>query len=122
MASSPLDFLLHLQEGHLTCRELGHAWRKLPLTRHRAYGYVRRLKCRECGTGRVDHLGMRGDVLDRYYEWPDGYRAPHGASKWGLSREDFSREAMRREGLDVQLPGWEVMEAELRKAAEVATR
>lgn len=113
VAENPLDFINDLDDDHLQCRELGHLWRKHPLTRDRIVGYVRRLACINCRTVRVDHIGHTGVLLDRYYEWPDGYRAPTGAAKWGLSRMDFRREAIRREGFPVQAPPWEDLEREL---------
>ncbi len=111
MLISPLDFVRAIDESSLTCRELGHTWRRLSTTRQ-PLGYRRELKCQSCGTRRTELIDKRGMIINRQYHYTEGYLLP-GGSRWGLSRSDYRREVLRREGLEVTPAAWEGLEEEL---------
>lgn len=56
------------------CKTLGHAWEVIPTRQKRGYKNILQLRCVNCGTERFDALDWRGELLYRYYEYPEGYK------------------------------------------------
>lgn len=59
------------------CRSIGHAWAVDQAERApRGLVFTRRLvvHCNRCQMQRVDSLTSRGDVIQRQYRQPEGYR------------------------------------------------
>jgi len=64
------------------CRTLRHPWRVVDVTDDvdddfsKVLGKSRllRLRCRSCATIRIDRVGADGDLIERNYEYPRGYR------------------------------------------------
>lgn len=67
-------------EAFLLCRDLMHAWTEDEVTKKRANGtvgsVVRVLSCTRCNTTRIDSFNYRGELLNRSYRQPKGYRLP----------------------------------------------
>src|SRR5688500_8404333 len=64
--------LSELDEKHLACRDLRHAWTPEAYWKGN-FGFVhRRLKCSRCKTVRLDR--WEGGDVKRQYQYPDGYR------------------------------------------------
>ena len=94
--SGELDAWVHeLPDKLLHCRELGHNWRPLTVSRHESGGYDRRLRCPSCRTVRVQILTTRGHVMSNRYVYPDGYLAK-GAGAQQANRDAFRVEAIER--------------------------
>lgn len=92
----PAIAIANLTEQILQCRELGHQWRHLHFQRSPNWGIQRVLKC-PCGTERKDTLNTWGRVAQRQYTYPQGYQM-RGTQEYGVNRETFRREVLRRAG------------------------
>ena len=106
---NPRSWLDGLKDAWLTCRELNHVWRVQGDEWTRAAdgpGWVRTLKCANCRAERTDRVDRYGEVVQRRYDYPQGYQAKGIRSWGGLGKTAFRREVMRRAGLDqVVKPG-----------------
>jgi hypothetical protein len=65
-------------DDYAVCRTWGHAWdpgwepssiTPGPVWRNRLSA-----RCTRCTTERIDAIGALGDVMQRHYNYPDGYR------------------------------------------------
>jgi hypothetical protein len=90
------------------CREFGHAMRPT----HRdyigkasgsAFTLLKKLKCRSCGTRRIDeYSSVTRDLIRRAYEYPDGYllvgmtMSRHDMRSWNMERYLAERVAVER--------------------------
>lgn len=85
---------------YVRCRELGHAWREAARpARVGVAEVVRVLRCAECGMGRHDLLSVRGVLVSRRYEPPQGYRIPDWPGYTRPRAADFRVEVLRRAGV-----------------------
>jgi hypothetical protein len=63
-------------EAFIRCRTLGHSWDPIPVTQRPQFGVAYDLRCEHCLTYRRDIVSPHsGEVLRRWYQYPDGYRA-----------------------------------------------
>jgi len=86
-----------LSNKQLHCRELGHEWRHHTATYDpREQIFDRSLRCRNCGTVRVQVLNSHGHVLRNGYRYTEGYLASKVLNKDGLTRDVFRLEALTR--------------------------
>jgi hypothetical protein len=86
-----------LSDKQLHCRELGHEWRHHTAEYDpKAQIFDRALRCRNCGTVRVQVLNRHGHVLRNGYKYTDGYLATKVMNREGLSRDVFRLEALTR--------------------------
>jgi hypothetical protein len=83
---------------YLECREDGHSWKRqhkhwLSEGSGKNRIYVKRMKCRECGSLRVDERDWRFEFVRRTYTYPDGYlvRGVHvthdEVCRWEIQRQ-----------------------------------
>ena len=89
-----------LKDDHLTCRDLGHAWR---MDSYRSVGddgaryYLRVLVCRVCKTHREEEVARDGELLKRRYRYRKGYQFEKGVvGVGGLPKFHFRSEWLRR--------------------------
>lgn len=89
-----------LSADHLTCRDLGHAWRIDAYRSHNDAGektFVRTLICRVCKTIREEQVATDGELLKRRYSYRSGYQFPKGvAGHGGLPKFHFRSEWLKR--------------------------
>jgi hypothetical protein len=87
------------EDRWLICRDIGHSWKPGALHKTAEHIYFRReLACRNCKTVRTDVYSLWGSrVGSPTYRYPDGYQLS-GLRDWGVSRDDFRREVMKRAG------------------------
>lgn len=78
------------------CRDWGHAWRPWRTEDYPDGSEDRTLKCRSCGTLRIEYLSARG-LRDRSprYEYPDGYLL--GIGRLDPEAKAIIRHAMREQ-------------------------
>jgi hypothetical protein len=86
-----------METEYLRCRRDGHAWDEFTdATKPRAqFGYRLSLRCDRCTTTRHDIISIVGDVVQRHYEYPDGYQLAGTPGQAG--RQPASRAEVRRE-------------------------
>jgi len=90
-------FAHSLSDKQLHCRELGHEWRHHTATYDpKARLFDRNLRCRNCGTVRVQVLNQHGHVIRNGYKYTEGYLATKVMNREGLSRDVFRLEALTR--------------------------
>lgn len=65
------------QIEYVTCKTIGHAWdhNPNPSRRGSSYKHVLAFRCTRCGTERIDGLDWKGDIIFRYYVYPENYRS-----------------------------------------------
>lgn len=67
-------------DDFVVCRSIGHAWDEVPDDRqrtdpfHMVWTYRICLRCVRCTTKRYDGINAQGDVGQREYRYPDGYK------------------------------------------------
>ena len=86
-------WLQELDHNMLLCRDLGHQWRYLTAART-STGYVRRLRCTNCGTEKEQKLDRKADLVSTRYSHTTGYLAPRGTS--APSRSEVRRLSVTR--------------------------
>lgn len=74
------------------CRTFGHDWEEWYTTRIPEFGYYEPSYCPRCTTERLFQVNMMGEVLNRRYVYPEGYKLA-----FKLTRADL-RKALRAEG------------------------
>lgn len=89
--------LAGMDEDHLLCRDLGHAWRPhqaqwVPQRRQ----FVETLRCTRCKGERARLLGEHGELLANRYTYADGYLM-HGLGR--LTGD--GRNMLRLAGLEI---------------------
>jgi hypothetical protein len=57
-----------------TCRAIKHSWDAVGANKESRWGYLVMLRCDRCGTIRNDIQNAHGELIHRYYQYPDGYR------------------------------------------------
>lgn len=68
------------------CRIFGHQWDPISgTTKRHTWGYPVYLRCARCGTERKDNYDIHGHLIQRTYEYPEGYKAAGEA----LSRDQI---------------------------------
>jgi len=72
---SAAEALEQMSEDSVTCRDLAHAWKPWRAARIDG-GYERTLRCRTCGSERIELLDSRGGLVKRRYAYAEGYRVP----------------------------------------------
>lgn len=91
----------HLSASYIQCRDFGHSWRpysaRLDAEMH---CYVQELRCSRCTTIRARMIGLRGQLLDSHYDYPEGYTLPKGMGR--LSGDD--RDGIRYRSIVRLLP------------------
>lgn len=89
------QWVAHLKQSWLLCRELGHTWK--PFTARfviEQRAYERSLRCSRCATERREVLDSSGHKVSSQYVHPDGYLHK------GLGRiTGEGRDALRLESL-----------------------
>lgn len=65
-----------LDDTFVKCRSYGHGWDEFaPVDMDRpVYGWRLSLRCVRCATERHDNIDFKGQVMGRYYRYPDGYQ------------------------------------------------
>jgi hypothetical protein len=64
-----------LYDEFLLCRALHHLWDTNPnFELNTSYNYILPLRCTRCTTERYDILNAVGDLITRYYRYPEKYR------------------------------------------------
>jgi hypothetical protein len=77
MAEELIDDLKNYHEAYLICRDLGHAWseNQAVKSRHKKTNViVRVLNCPRCTKVRIDYYSSKGELVDREYRDPSGYK------------------------------------------------
>lgn len=84
-----------LPESFLTCRDIGHRWRKWAAKQATDFpGYIRELRCTRCKTKRRQELNANFHILSSTYQHAEGYLHK------GLGRVDGDgRDALRGESM-----------------------
>jgi len=73
------EWVTHLSEEYLECRDLGHAWRSWSARHHKRERYYERvIRCTRCESERVQYLSQHGVVEGGHYRYAKGYLMPHG--------------------------------------------
>jgi len=73
------DWMTHLPQEFVTCRDLGHSWVPYRAWRDsKEREYVQVLRCSSCRTERHRRIDYRGNRSGNSYEYPDDYTAPAG--------------------------------------------
>lgn len=67
------DAMDQMSDEAMVCRDISHSWRSHVVLRIKG-GYERQLRCSSCGTLRIETLNSKGGLIDRYYEYAEGYR------------------------------------------------
>ena len=71
------------------CNTFGHAWFDYDNSDWRpSFGFALVLRCERCGTERRDAIGNAGQVIQRHYDHPEGYRYEAGTRP---TRAEFRR-------------------------------
>lgn len=96
VTTNPAD----IHDQYLLCRTIGHSWDDNPTSDFKAgFSWVIALRCTRCTMERFDYLNTSGEVLNRYYRAPLGYRTVRA------TRLSMRAEMMRRHLLAIRLNG-----------------
>lgn len=63
-----------VQIAYDTCRTIGHAWFPVAVTHEVLFGTPMQFHCERCDMERVDIINNRGDLGQRRYIAPPGYK------------------------------------------------
>lgn len=81
-----------LQDTFVWCRTYGHSWDEFhPDRTPHTFKHYTALRCTRCATKRFDYEGALGEIIDRGYEYPEGYKLAGT-----LTRAQFRMEIRRR--------------------------
>lgn len=88
-----LEGINELSDQIVICRTLGHSWDENPnaeLDTMFPSEWVFALRCTRCTTERFDFTNVSGDLIQRYYRYPDKYKTHK------TPRNEFRAEMIRR--------------------------
>lgn len=87
----PRDFELSM----MRCRTYGHAWDEFtPIDLPPKAGWQLSLRCIRCTTERHDVIDLVGNLSERRYVYPDGYR--DATADHRLSRQEYRQALYER--------------------------
>lgn len=81
------------RNNFIICRAISHDWDIMSGSgKRRTWGYPLYLRCARCGTERKDNFDIHGTLIQRTYQYPDGYQE----AAIDLSRDQVRVKALRR--------------------------
>lgn len=86
---SDLTTAQHERTQFIRCNTIGHAWFDYDNSDWRpTFGDPLVLRCERCGTERRDSIGSSGQLVQRSYDYPEGYKYGRGERP---NRSEFRR-------------------------------